>query len=109
MSFRQCINALETLTPYHELINYLKRDDQQQKSAELDKQLDAVLNEDQIHSGASWHYLLSVLRGVYKGNITHTELVDEMNKEEERCRLYREKNQPLSGDDLYFQDRSRLC
>jgi len=109
MSFRQCINALETLTPYPELIAYIKRDDLQQESPELDQQLDAVLNEDQRHSGASWYYLLSVLRGVYKGSITHTELVDEMNKEEERVRLYREKNQPRSGDDLYFQDRSRLC
>ena len=109
MSFRQCVNALETLTPYPELIAYLKRDDLQQESPELNQQLDAVLNEDQSHSGASWYYLLGVLRGVYKGSITHAELVDEMNSDEERCRLYREKNQPLSGDDLIFQDRSRLC
>ena len=141
MSFRQCVNALETLTPYPELIEYLKRNDLQQESPELNKQLDAVLNEDQSHSGASWYYLLSVLRGVYKGSITHVELVDVMNNDEERCRLYREnlaqqtrytqrrlepepeqqpeqeqqqqpvqeKNQPRSGDDLYFQDRSRLC
>ena len=144
MSFRQCINALETLTPYPELIDYLKRNDLQQESPELNQQLDAVLNEDQRHSGASWYYLLSVLRAVYKGSITHTELVDKMNNDEERCRLYREnlaqqkkytqrrleqepeqpdqqpdqqqvqeqvqeKNQPPSGDDLYFQDRSRLC
>lgn len=109
MSFRQCVNALETLTPYPELIAYLKRDDLQQESPELNQQLDAVLNEDQSHSGASWYYLLAVLRGVYKGSITHAELVDEMNSDEERCRLYREKNQPLSGDDLIFQDRSRLC
>ena len=147
MSFRQCVNALETLTPYPELIEYLKRNDLQQESPELNKQLDAVLNEDQSHSGASWYYLLSVLRGVYKGSITHVELVDVMNNDEERCRLYREnlaqqtrytqrrlepepeqqpeqeqqqpeqeqqqpvqeKIQPRSGDDLYFQDRSRLC
>lgn len=139
MSFRQCINALETLTPYPELIAYLKRNDLQQESPELNQQLDAVLNKDQLHSGASWHYLLAILRAVYKGGITHTELVDEMNNDEERCRLYREnlaqqkkytqrwleqeqqepeqqeqepeqeKNQPPSGDDLYFQDRSRLC
>jgi hypothetical protein len=140
MSFRQCVNALETLTPYPELIEYIKRNDLQQESPELNKQLDAVLNEDQSHSGASWYYLLSVLRGVYKGSITHVELVDVMNNDEERCRLYREnlaqqtrytqrrlepepeqqpeqeqqqpvqeKIQPRSGDDLYFQDRSRLC
>jgi hypothetical protein len=152
MTFRQCVDALDTIAWYPALIGYIKTYDHpfactvetDPHQQELANQLDTLLNKDQMHSG-SWMYLIYILREVYRGNITYEELVDEMNNDEERRRLIRqeqqmhakqmhakqmqvkqmqaleqkEKNQPQaeqpqaeqppSADDLYFQDRSRLC
>lgn len=152
MTFRQCVDALDTIAWYPALIGYIKTYDHpfactvetDFHQQELANQLDTLLNKDQMHSG-SWMYLIYILREVYRGNITYEELVDEMNNDEERRRLIRqeqqmqeqqmqakqmqaqqmqvkqmqaqeqeEKNQPQaeqppSADDLYFQDRSRLC
>ena len=93
MSIQQVSNALERLKEYPDVVNYIKyfnepggfmfMEEVSEEQKNLYIKMSQLLDNDGMHSGASWSYLLRMVQGVLNGVFTLEEL---KIKEEEALR-----------------------
>ena len=75
---------------HHDVMNYIKMDNNNILGIETDpyllaiqKKMDKLLNDDGYHSGGSWCFTLSIVRAVLCGTYTDEELLADKRKEDE--------------------------
>ena len=99
MTYSQVLNALDRLTAYPELQEYIKSfngdggfmftvETHPQRKA-YQTQLDQVLNSNGMHSGSSWAFMLRGVQAVLMGAFTREWLLVKIADQTKRMEEYR--------------------